>query len=213
MRLIGINGGTFDPIHLGHLRAAREAQYLLGLEQVRFIPCYQPVHREGPQVSAEQRTEMVRQAIEPIDGFELDTIELDRKGPSYMVDTLETLKERFVEVGLVLMMGTDAFSRFHTWHQWQRILTLANIVVMHRPGENVSLFSEAGQILRAHQVAEFTQSTEQIQELAITQLDVSSTAIRRHLLQGQPIDFLVPTSVQAYITEQQLYAEPSSVIE
>jgi len=205
MRLIGINGGTFDPIHFGHLRAALEVQLKLNLEQVRFVPCYQPVHRQSPMVSSEQRAKMIELAIQGQSKFCLDRIELERGGPSYMVDTLATLKQRNERVGLVLMMGTDAFSRFHTWHNWQQILKLANIAVMHRPGDGLTLYSESGQILRAHQVAQFSQPSEQIMEVAITQLDVSSTAVRSHLQHDMPVDYLLPPQVIDYIKTHHLY--------
>jgi len=204
MKLIGINGGTFDPIHNGHLRAALEVQIKLGLEEVRFIPCYQPVHRDCPMAFAEQRCEMVELAIQDQPKFILDRTEIERAGPSYMVDTLATLKQK-VESGLVLMMGTDAFSRFHSWHNWQEILRLANIVVMHRPGDGLPLHCESGQILRAHHVAEFTQPSEQIMDVLITQLDVSSTAVRSHLQHDMPVDYLLPPQVIEYIKMHQLY--------
>ncbi|MEA3405256.1 MAG: nicotinate-nucleotide adenylyltransferase [Pseudomonadota bacterium] len=205
MKLIGINGGTFDPIHNGHLRAALEVQVKLDLEEVRFIPCYQPVHRDRPMVSAQQRCEMVELAIQDQPKFTLDRIEVERGGPSYMVDTLATLKQKHVDAGLVLMMGTDAFSRFHTWHNWQEILRLANVAVMHRPGDGLPLHSESGQILRAHQVVKFTQPSEQIVDVLITQLDVSSTAVRSHLQNDMPVDYLLPPQVNEYIKMHKLY--------
>lgn len=205
MQFIGINGGTFDPIHNGHLRAALEVQHQLNLAEVRFIPCYQPVHRDRPMVSAEQRCKMVELAIQDQPKFKLDRTEIDRGGPSYMVDTLSALKEKQPSAGLVLMMGTDAFSRFHAWHNWQQILKLANIAVMHRPGDGLPLHCESGQILRAHHVEQFTQPSEQIMDVVITQLDVSSTAVRSHLQHDMPVDYLLPPQVIDYIKKQQLY--------
>ncbi len=207
MRLIGINGGTFDPIHYGHLRPALEVQLKLGLDQVRFVPCYQPVHRGQPSVSAEQRCEMIERAIAGQPTFCLDTIEIDRGGPSYMVDTLAELKQRYVDAGLVLIMGTDAFANFHTWHNWQEILRLANVAVTHRPGEALPLYSEAGQILRAHHVKQFTQLCEQIVDVQVTQLDLSATALRNYLQQGQSVDYLMPPAVIEYIQQNHLYQD------
>lgn len=208
MQFIGIKGGTFDPIHYGHLRAALEVQHKLNLQEVRFIPCYQPVHRDRPTVSALQRCEMVELAIQDQPTFKLDKIEIERGGPSYMVDTLITLKERDakgVDEGLVLMMGTDAFSRFHTWHNWQQILKLANIAVMHRPGDEQTVVNESTQILQTHRVRAFTQLTGQIIEVEITQLEVSSTAVRSHLKNDMPVDYLLPPHVINYIKTHQLY--------
>jgi len=129
VKLIGINGGTFDPIHYGHLRPALEVQQQLGLDQVLFVPCYQPVHRVLPQASAEQRSTMIELAIENQPSFKLEKTEIERGGPSYMVDTLASLKQRKPETSLVLMMGTDTFAQFHRWHDWQGILQLANLAI------------------------------------------------------------------------------------
>ena len=205
MHLVGINGGTFDPIHFGHLRAALEVEYKLGLNEVRFIPCYQPVHKNRAMVSAEQRCQMVALAIEDQASFTLDKIEVERGGPSYMVDTLTHFKQQQPKATLVLMMGTDAFSRFHTWRNWQKILTLANIAVMHRPGEHLVNDSQPSKLLKAHQVSTFTQSSNQIAEVLITQLDLSSTAVRSHLQHNRPVDYLLPPQVINYIKTHRLY--------
>ncbi|WP_373019507.1 nicotinate-nucleotide adenylyltransferase [Thiomicrorhabdus sp.] len=208
MRLIGINGGTFDPIHFGHLRPALEVQQKLGLEQVRFVPCYQPVHRGKPSVSAEQRCAMIELAIKGQPKFCLDTVEIDRGGPSYMVDTLVALKQSLgVDAALVLIMGTDAFANFHTWHNWREILQLSNIAVTHRPGEALPLYCEAGQILRAHHVKTFSQPCEQIVDVQVTQLDLSATALRNYLQQGQSVDYLMPPAVIDYIQQHHLYRD------
>lgn len=214
MRLIGINGGTFDPIHYGHLRPAIEAKQSLKLDEVRFIPCYQPVHKDQPQVSAKQRCDMISLAIETQPGFVIDTIEIDKGGPSYMVETLELLKPQFMDDALVLMMGTDAFAKFCSWHQWQRILELANIVIFHRPGQEVIRFataqgiqkpSDEEQLWFKRNVAEFSLPAGQIVELAVTQLDISSTQIRQILNNGLSADYLTPYRVVKYIEEHRLY--------
>lgn len=214
MRLIGINGGTFDPIHYGHLRPALEAQQKLGLSQVRFVPCYQPVHKGQPQVSAQQRCEMIAMAIESQPNFLLDTLEIDKGGPSYMVETLELLKPKFPQDSLVLMMGTDAFAKFCSWHQWQRILELANIAVFHRPGQEMVRESAlSGEIALSaeerlwleRQVKTLNQPAGQIVEMAVTQLDISSTKIRQVLANGLSTDYLTPYTVVKYIQKNRLY--------
>lgn len=205
MKFIGINGGTFDPVHYGHLRPALEVQQQLGLEQVLFVPCYQPVHRNQPHASAQQRCEMVELAIINQPSFKLETYEVDQGGPSYMVQTLAALKRRVPNDSLVLMMGTDAFVKFHKWHDWQGILKLANIVVMHRPGEPVPLNCESGLIFQDHQVAKLTKASGQIVEAAVTQLDISSTLIREHIQRGDAVDYLLPSCVMAVIEKQGLY--------
>lgn len=204
-RLIGINGGTFDPIHFGHLRPALEVLHALHLDEMRFIPAYQPVHRVSPVVSAQQRCEMVKLAIQSQPHFKLDTIELDLGGASYTAMTLEAIKRAEPDATLVLMMGTDAFAKFDQWHDWQGILNLANIVVTHRPGEPVPREGEVGKIFVEHWVPTLTEDCGQIVDLPVTQLDLSATALRSYLKNGDPVDYLMPESVARYIYEHQLY--------
>ncbi len=208
MKFIGVNGGTFDPIHYGHLRPALEVYQQLGLDHVRFVPCYKPVHREQPQANGKLRCEMIAAAIRYQDAFELDTFEMEQPGPSYMVHTLLALKQHFQQDSLVLMMGTDAFAKFHTWHDWERILDLANIAVMHRPGEPVPVESESGVIYQAHHVDQLTKQNGQIVDVAVTQLDISSTNIKEHLQRGDSVEYLLPPSVTNFIEQQGLYKDP-----
>ncbi|BBP46713.1 putative nicotinate-nucleotide adenylyltransferase [Thiosulfatimonas sediminis] len=211
MRFIGINGGTFDPIHYGHLRAALEVMQKVGMEQVRFVPCYQPVHRGTPSVSAQQRCAMIALAIEAQPQFFLDTIEIERGGPSFMVDTLRQLKPHYADgsTSLVLMMGMDAYGKFCTWHQWQEILELANLVVMHRPGDNLGFAGQEARLFQQRAVTQFSQLYGQIMELPITQLAISSTAIRADIRKGIPPDYLTPFRVNQYIQKYALYrAQP-----
>ena len=209
MKFIGINGGTFDPVHYGHLRPALEVMQRLGLEQVRFVPCFRPVHKNTPNVSAVQRSDMIKLAIKSQPNFILDTIEMDKGGPSYTADTLELLKQQYKGFSLVLMMGTDAFAKFHTWYKWQQILQLANIVVMHRPGEPVPESGESGEIYKNNYVTAFTAEAGQIMEMDVTQLDISSTLVRNHMLAGQSAEYLLPSGVMKYIKEHGLY-KPTS---
>lgn len=209
MKFIGVNGGTFDPIHYGHLRPALEVQQQLNLDAVLFVPCYQPVHRAQPQASAEQRCHLIELALQKQPLFQLDRVEIERGGPSYMVDTLGALKARYPSDSLVLMMGTDAFVHFHKWHDWQGILALANIVVMHRPGEPVPLDCEAGQIYRQHQVPVLTVEAGQIVDVAVTQLDISSTLVRDHFQRHVSADYLLPSCVIEEIIKQRLYQAAS----
>ena len=211
MKFIGINGGTFDPVHYGHLRPALEVMQRLGLEQVRFVPCFRPVHKNTPNVSAVQRSDMIKLAIKSQPNFILDTIEMDKGGPSYTADTLELLKQQYKGFSLVLMMGTDAFAKFHTWYKWQQILQLANIVVMHRPGEPVPESGESGEIYKNNHVTAFTAEAGQIMEMDVTQLDISSTLVRNHMLAGQSAEYLLPSSVMKYIKEHGLYKPTNQI--
>lgn len=204
---IGVYGGTFDPIHYGHLRPALDVLCQLKLDQVRFIPCYQPVHRSAPLVSSAQRCQMIELAIANQLAFVLDKREIERQGPSYMVDTLQSLQADFPRAGLVLMMGTDAFAKFHQWHQWQQILQLANLAVMHRPGEPLPSHGELAALLQQRLVTELTADAGQIVEVEVTQLDLSATRLRDLLKHNQPIDYLMPDAVINYIKTHQLYQE------
>lgn len=205
MEFIGINGGTFDPIHYGHLRPALEVLQQLNLKEVQFVPCFQPVHKDQPTVSAEQRCEMIRLALQHQKKFKLNTLEIDKGGPSYSVETLEILKQQYPHDSLVLMMGTDAFAKFHTWHRWQDIIKLANIVVMHRPGEPVPLDCTSGRIYQTHRVTELTAAHGQMMDIEVTQLDISSTLIRELIAKGQSAEYLLLPCVMEYINKHNLY--------
>ncbi|UQB43488.1 nicotinate-nucleotide adenylyltransferase [Thiomicrospira microaerophila] len=202
---IGIYGGTFDPIHYGHLRPALDAMHQLGLSQVRFVPCYQPVHRDQPSTSSALRCQMLQAAIAHQPGFELERCEIERQGPSFMVDTLRFLKTQYIGQDLVLLMGSDAFSRFLSWRDSSGILDLANLAVMHRPGESLPQQGELAQLLHQRLTTKLNQSAGQIIEVEVTQLDVSSTQIRHLVQQGVPIEFLTPRGVIETIKQNKLY--------
>ena len=211
---IGINGGTFDPVHFGHLRPALEVLEALQLDQMRFIPAHQPVHRNRPAVSAEHRAAMVARAIAPEPRFVLDRREIDRNGPSYMVDTLASLRAEFPQAELVLMMGADAISAFTRWHRWQRILKLANIVVTQRPGAEKRLpdaLAPFRQQWHFEKVGDppvrFEAPAGRIGILPVTQLDISATALRARLAAGRSIRYLTPEAVVEYIDTHQLYCK------
>ena len=133
-RPVGVLGGTFDPIHHGHLRPALEVLEALGLAELRFVPCRIPAHRATPSVSAEQRLDLVRLATAEQAGFVADDRELRRPGPSYMIDTLASLRTEFGDTPLVLIVGSDAFRELHTWRRWRELTDLAHIAIMRRPG-------------------------------------------------------------------------------
>lgn len=200
---IGINGGTFDPIHFGHLRPALEVLEACRLDQMRFIPCHQPVHRDRPQVSAQDRLEMVRRAISSVPEFVLDSREIDRGGPSYMVDTLSSLQADFPNATLVLMMGQDAFAAFDRWHNWQGILQQAAMVVTQRPEVPVSVPDPLRAYLFEGPLDQLTVG--QVGFLAVTQLAISATDIRRRLQAGKRVNYLLPQTVLDYIEYKGLY--------
>ncbi|HXU92308.1 MAG TPA: nicotinate-nucleotide adenylyltransferase [Gallionella sp.] len=213
-RPIGILGGTFDPIHFGHLRLAEEMMEQAELRQIRFIPAGTPPHRESPQVTAQQRSAMVKLAIAGQPAFLLDEREILRDKPSYTVDTLRELR---TELGtaqpLCLLMGGDAFLQLHTWHEWEQLFELAHIVVGFRPGFTLEeRIHGATPELQSHyhrrvcSVAEMSQRPGGgVAELAIPKLEISATDIRRRVAEGRSIRYLLPDAVADYIHQHHLY--------
>ncbi len=198
-KLIGILGGTFDPIHYGHLRPALDIMQQVGLSEVRFIPNRLPPHRDAPLLSDQQRAELVRLAIKDTPGFVLDERELQRSGPSYMVDTLQSLKDDYPNHTLCLIMGMDAFNGLPQWHRWQSILKLCHIIVSTRPG--VELADFARQLPLSAQISDDQQSllqrpAGQILLQSVTQLDISASQIRRYLSIGRSTQYLLPQIVR-----------------
>jgi nicotinate-nucleotide adenylyltransferase len=160
--MIGVYGGTFNPVHYGHLRTALEVKELFELEQLRLIPCRVPPHRDEPEVPAHIRLQMLEAAVSGTPGFSVDRRELDRAGPSYMVDTLHSLRSEIGNMPLLLFIGADAFGGLERWHQWQRLFDYAHIVVMTRPGYAglaLSAFlqadSRASNVPRSHGAGDF----------------------------------------------------------
>ncbi len=195
--MIGVLGGTFDPVHFGHLRPALEVMQAIGLEQVRFMPNRIPPHRETPWLNVENRLELLKTAIGDQPGFELDQRELQREGHSYMVDTLESLCAEFPSHPVCLILGMDAFLGIKQWHQWQRIPELCHLVVTTRPG-----FDMAGDFIRqlpatlvtkAYGLSEVAAGRILLQ--SVTQLDISASHIRAMLAKGQSVRYLLPDEV------------------
>lgn len=208
--MIGLFGGTFDPIHFGHLRTVLDVQEALALGEVRFIPSADPPHRDAPAVSAQQRAELVRRAIEGQTGFVYDGRELDRDGPSYTVLTLESFRQQFgPQKPLCLIVGTDAFLGFPSWHRWQELLTLCNVAVMVRPGYHLdeTAFPDGWLHDRLTRIEGWDgdRPCGQVVEVEVTQLEISATDIRRRLADGRDIRYLVPEAVREIIRAQGLY--------
>lgn len=205
-QMIGIFGGTFDPVHYGHLRSALEVKELFGLDEVRLIPCHQPPHRDQPKASATIRLRMLQQAINHEPGLIVDSRELDRAGPSYMVDTLKSLREEFSGQSLLLFIGSDAFENLTSWHRWQQLFDYAHLVVLIRPGYAIKTHDEFFNQRLAHDKTELSQTPAgSIFFQPVTQLDISATAIRNMIAQKQSPRFLLPDAVIEYIQQHQLY--------
>lgn len=210
--LVGILGGTFDPIHHGHLRMAEDLADALKLDEVRFIPSASPPHKQSPNTSAKNRCEMVKLAIASNPRFMLDDRELRREGASYTIDTLLSLREELGEqTALCLIMGSDAFAEFDSWHRWQEILQYCHLVLVERPNIQLgnALRAELQSLLGDH----YAESPEKLRASPaghihierITALDISATAIRKNLLADRSIRYLLPDPVIDYIEKQQLY--------
>lgn len=209
---IGLLGGTFDPIHFGHLRAALDVQEQLGLAHIRLIPSARPPHRDEPHASPQQRLMMLHLAMKNTDRFVVDDRELQRDGASYSVDTLLSLRQDFPDNPLYLLVGTDAFLGIQTWHQWQDLLELAHIVVMRRPDETLEMPNDLNTWYQAHlAISNDAQALSgKIWPIEVTQLAISATAIRATIAKGQSPQFLMPDPVIQLITQLGLYRSNES---
>lgn len=200
MSPLAILGGTFDPVHLGHLRAAWEASEALAAE-VRLMPAHVPPHRPAPVASAQQRVAILRAALAGQDRLALDTRELDRNGPSYTFDTLSGLREEIGARPLVLLIGSDAFAALPTWHRWRELFDLAHFGVLTRPGHVPSLPLELATEMAQREVtgadALRATPTGRVLRIAITQLEISATRIRALLREGSEPRWLLPDALFA----------------
>ena len=216
--VLGVFGGTFDPIHCGHLELARELREKLALSSVRFIPAGQPPHRGAPAASAQHRLAMVELAVANHPGLEVDTREIERKGRSYTVTTLEELHEEDRARTLALILGADAFLGLETWHRWREVFELAHLVVVARPGVTLAdrlppeLAHEWARRRRDDKSAIFSQTAGAIIEPLISAHPISASAIRRSLARGghgiEAMRGLLPATVLAYIERNRLYDSP-----
>ncbi len=205
--MIGIYGGTFNPVHYGHLRTAIEIYERLALDELRLLPCALPAHREVPEVNAEMRLEMLQVAIKNQPQLCIDDRELKRTGVSYMVDTLASIRAEIGEYAvLLLVIGSDAFNGLSTWYQWQKLFDYAHIVVMTRPMMTPRLLND---FYRQRQVGDIhslkSAASGKIYFQQVTQLDISATSIRRVFSEHKNPSFLLPESVIEYIQAHQLY--------
>ena len=213
MPAIGILGGTFNPVHYGHLRMAQELAESLNLDTVRFIPAANPPHKDAPVISAEQRAAMVQLAIANNSRFVFDDRELHRAGASYTLDTLHSLRDELgKDISITLFMGSDAFTKFDTWHRWQEIIELCHIALVQRPqlrGHEHKLSPSLETFLHHH----YSENSDDLRHAScgfvtmrqITALDISSTAIRHALQHGNSVRYLMPDSVIDFIQTHQLY--------
>jgi nicotinate-nucleotide adenylyltransferase len=216
-RPVGVLGGTFDPVHFGHLRMAEEGCERLGLAGVCWIPAGLPPHREAPRVSADHRLEMVRAAVAGNARFHLDDAEVRLRQPSYTVVTLERMRSELgTELPLVVLLGVDAFRGLPAWHRWGELFALAHLAVAQRPGYSLDP-KQLAPALQAELAARRTHAPQAMSRSAaglivafdMTPLAISATAIRALLATRQSARYLLPDPVLDYIGRNHLYsAEP-----
>jgi nicotinate-nucleotide adenylyltransferase len=214
MQPIGIFGGTFDPIHVAHLRAAEEAREALGLTDVRFVPAAAPPHKDRTQVTAaHHRLAMLELALRDVPAFHAWDVELTRPGPSYSVDTLRALRN---DVGggtrIVFLIGRDAFDEIRTWKDYEALFWLCDFAVMTRPPNDRPLrdmeipIASHGALCYDPAIAGYRhESGHRVISLDVTSLDVSASDIRARVAAGRSIRFLVPPAVETYIRHHELY--------
>ena len=200
---VGVVGGTFDPVHMGHLTMGEEARVQLGLDRILFVPAGQPWMRDGEQLSpARHRAEMVNLAVNSNPYFEACLKEINRPGPTYTVDTLETLVDKLgPEATIFFVAGQDTMGEFHRWKEPARLLDLCNLAVVERPGYRKFDLEEL--------VARFPKARAKVQVLSMPLMGVSGTEIRRRAAAGNSLRYQVPDAVAEYIEKQCLYRKQS----
>jgi nicotinate-nucleotide adenylyltransferase len=197
---VGVIGGTFDPIHIGHLIIAEGARDALDLQRVIFVPAGQPPHKRSSQISpAEHRLEMVRLAIAGNGHFTASRVDIDRGGPSYTVDTIRLLHDAWgADARIYFLIGGDSLAELPMWYQPERLLEICQVVAVPRPGYELDLESLDVKIPGA---------SERIQMLSMPLVDLSATEIRDRIRDRRSIRYLVPHAVERYIYRHHLYRE------
>jgi nicotinate-nucleotide adenylyltransferase len=195
---LAIFGGTFDPVHLGHLSVAWEASEMLDAD-VSLLPASVPPHRGAPVASASQRVAILRVALQGQSRLALDTRELDREGPSWTIDTLHELRAEQGERPLVLLLGADAFAGLASWHRWRELFDVAHIGVLSRPGVAADLPDELERMVVRRRVGDAAALHDapagKVMELAVTPLEISATRVRELLAAGRDPRYLLPSGL------------------
>ena len=207
---VGILGGTFDPVHNGHLHLAAKFLEILNLAELRFIPLNTPPHRTAPLASAKQRLEMLKLAVENQADLKVDDCEIRRGGISYTIDTLKQLREILDETPICLLMGIENFKNLNHWHQWQSLLDYAHIVIANRPGSDNKLTDGEMKNFMDDSITHSVEILHQqpaglIMQLDVPMLDISSTQIRNNFQSKLNSDSLLPNKVLDFIQTHHLY--------
>ncbi|AOM03134.1 nicotinate-nucleotide adenylyltransferase [Cobetia marina] len=207
-------GGTFDPVHHGHLRSAIELREALGLDHVLMIPCHQPPHRAAPGVSSEERLAMLEAAIAGEPGLKADARELFRDGPSYSADTLASLRGEYgPQARLVMAIGHDAFLKLGEWHAAERLFDDAHVVVIERPDHDAPLPEALKALIEGREVQTVAELMARPGGLLLrlslpTRMAISATFVRERLALGDSVRYLLPETVIRHIEARSLYCPP-----
>jgi len=207
---IALFGGTFNPIHFGHLKLAIELTELLQVQPMRMLPCAIPPHRETPCATPEQRLAMLKLAIDKQPQLKADSLELHRATPSYSIDTLELVRQQIgMQVPLFLCLGMDSLTGLDSWHRWRELLDFCHIVVCPRPGWEIPTQGQLANWIDQHKCDDLTALKKcpagQLYICDLPMLDLSSSEIRDHIKQDKKIDHMTPESVIEYIKLHSLY--------
>lgn len=204
---MGLFGGTFDPVHFGHLRPAIELAESYDLDTLYLLPNHRPPHREPASANTAERIRMLELAILDVPNLSIDPREAQRGTASYTIHSLEELHDEHPQATLLFFMGMDAFAEFDTWHDWEGILTLANLVVVNRPGAVHSDFSKDLVMRQRNDKGSriVNGRTGVIEQCNVTQLEISATDVRRRIACDLTVRFLLPEQVSEYIVRKQLY--------
>lgn len=206
---MGILGGSFDPVHYGHLRVALEVSQKLNISTIKFIPCKQQVLKSHAPMEQTHRLNMLKLAVEGVSSFEVDERELKREGPSYMVETLQSLQQDYPEQTLCLILGADAAKLFEQWYHWRSIFALAHLIIVTRPHYDTTAISWLQAMLPERQVqhpSELKQAKAgKILLFSTSLLAISAEEIRRQLAERYSPKFLLPETVLSYIHQHHLY--------
>ena len=210
-RIIGVFGGTFDPVHNGHVVTISELLERLPFEKILVIPNFQPPHRESSQTSYKHRFEMASLAFKDIPNTTVDSREYLREGPSYAIKTVKEVMSEEEGVKLVMIVGSDSFGDIHSWYKWEELIDLVDFVIMKRPGMPLSKNKKAKDLVSAEWFRKdlFEDSQSNIFEIEVTPFKISSSSIREKIAKGKKIDHLVNTLVEEYIKEHGLYGAES----
>ena len=210
-KLIGVFGGTFDPVHNGHTKIIQNLLELLPFDEIKVIPNGQPPHRTSV-CSNNDRLEMVYLAFKGINQISVDEREIHRGGPSYAIHTAREILEEYHQDNIIWIMGSDAFSEIDTWFEWKDFLNIINILVMARPGSEIDSTSMAGTLILERQTSNIDDLSHGAGKILIVDIDpinISSTQVRSNLAAGEAVNELILEDVSDYIDSGKLYTKPS----